>query len=415
MRAVFWSFATVIGMLAIAALIHLISVAPGIVGGITISELAPGCKPPDRVRASAGKLVAIDLREPGDGTRFVNVTPEAWAEQTISKLNSETNSARDLVVYVHGFRTSFPEARCAGENLQADLAWLPSYADSGGPDIFVFGWPGEFILFGSAQANAVRAGHYLGNALERLKNRRVILVSHSLGAEVVMTAAGDLPEPSPTPPLAGILLVEGAIPALSIRNWRSTLTETHPFIDYENAAHGKPPSEAFVETKSGEGRFVAAAARAAHLVVTAAAGDAVLSGLFAEHEKFVPSDSKRPIIFAEAGDDATGWITAQAVGIPFRTDPIDSHFEEPLPELTLPKQHSKFDDLPKIYLRDPTKVMNADDFKYEFNVVHPSYLEIPLSGEWWKILYDWHGVMNDEVVRRRILSDSWAFFNGQTN
>jgi pimeloyl-ACP methyl ester carboxylesterase len=321
MRAIVGSVAAVIAMLAIGALVHFMSVAPRIVGGITVSEIAPSCEPPERVRASAGKLVAIDLREPGDGTRFANVSREAWAEQTIEKLNSETNAARDLVVYAHGFLTDFREAGCAGENLRADLAWLPSYAESGGPDIFVFGWPGELISFGSAQANAVRAGHYLGSVLERLKNRRVILVSHSLGAEVVMTAAGDLPEPAPTPPLAGILLVEGAIPALSIRSWRSTLTETHPFTDFESAVQGKLPGEAFVETKSGEGRFVAAAARAAHLVVTAAAGDAVLSGLFAEHEKFVPSDSKGPIIFAEVGDDAARWITAQPFGVATRLAP----------------------------------------------------------------------------------------------
>jgi pimeloyl-ACP methyl ester carboxylesterase len=416
MRPAFWSFVLVIGMVIASFVLYVVSFIPGIVDvGIT-DGLAATCTPPESFPASAGNLVAADLREAGNPTRFINLPREAWVEQRMAELASETKSNRDLVVYVHGFRTSFTVAKCAGNNLRADLAGLPSYATSGGPDIFVLGWPGEFsvLSFGSAKENAIRAGHYLASVLEQVKNRRIILVSHSLGAEVVMTAAGDLPEPVPTPPLAGILLVEGAIPALSIRSWRSVLTETYPRTDAENAMEGKPPKAAFVEIQTGVGRFVSAATRASHLVVTTAGGDSVLANPFKLHETFLSSDKDRLMTPGEIGDDAGNWISAQAIGIPFRTGGIHRHYEQLVPDLEL-HEHSKFDDLPKIFPTDPWKVMNADDWDYEFKVEHPSYHEIPLSGDWWRLFKDWHGVMNDEVIRRRILSESWAFFDGKSS
>jgi pimeloyl-ACP methyl ester carboxylesterase len=415
MRAILRSFLAVIGMLVLGVLLHIVSFAFGIVGvGIT-NELASSCTPPQSVPTTAGKLVAIDLRQPSDGSLFESVPREAWIDQTVAKLAKETDPARDLVVYVHGFRTNFAEATCAGENLRADLAGLPEYDASGGPDVFVFGWPSEFslIFFQWARENADRAGHYLGGVLQQLKNRRVFLVSHSLGAEVIMTAAGDLPEPASTPPLAGMLLVEGAITALSIRSWQSTLTETSPHTDLENAMHGKPPSKAFVETQGGKGRFIEAAARAAHLAVTTAGGDGVLASPFKLNETLLPPDKNDPIIPGEVGDDTGNWIAAQAIGIPFPTSGIRRHFEKLLPDGELHKQ-SKFN-LPEIFPTDPWKVMYADDWYYEFKVEHPSFHEIPLTADWWKILYDWHGVMNDKAFRPRILTESWAFFTGQTN
>jgi pimeloyl-ACP methyl ester carboxylesterase len=415
MRAFFWSFVAVIGMAVLSFLFYIVSFTPGIVRVGVINELASDCTPPQSVPTSAGNLVAADLRQPSDGALFVSVPREAWIEQTVAKLAAETDSARDLVVFAHGFKTNFAEATCAGENLRADLAGLPEYAASGGPDVFVFGWPGEFslIFFQLARENADRAGHYLGGVLQNLKNRRVFLVSHSLGAEVLMTAAGDLPEPAPTPPLAGMLLVEGAIPALSIRSWRSTLTETYPRTDLENAMQGKPPHKAFVETQGGKGRFIEAAARAAHLAVTTAGGDGVLASPFKLNETLLPSDKNGPIIPGEVGDDAGTWIAAQAIGIPFPTSGIRRHYETLLPDGDL-RKHPNFN-LPEIFPTDPWKVMDADDWYYEFKVEHPSYHEIPLTGEWWKLVYDWHGVMNDKAVRHRILTESWAFFTGQAN
>jgi pimeloyl-ACP methyl ester carboxylesterase len=416
MREIIGSFLAVIGMLVFGFVLYVVSFVPSLMRVGVITTIAPKCTSPQHVPANVGKLIAADLRQPGDGSAFSTTSREAWVEQTVTRLNSETDSVRDLVVFAHGFRTGFGEATCAGENLRAALAGLPSYAASGGPDVFVFGWPGEFsiVSFGSARENATRAGHYLGGVLRGLKNRRIILVAHSLGAEVVMTAAGDLPDPAPAPQLAGMLLVEGAIPAVSIRKWRSTFTETYPRTDMENAAQGKPLGKPYVETEEGEpGRFVAAARRAAHLVVTTAGDDGTLGSAFKLNETFLPSDRKGPIIPGEVGDDTGNNITAQAIGIPFPTGAIHRHHEDLLPDLDIrEKSDAK---LPKIFPTNAWKVMTADDWDFEFKVEHASYHEIRLGGHWWRVLYDWHGVMNDEVVRHRILTESWAFFSGRAN
>ena len=373
---------------------------------------AQSCTLPQHAPANGGNLVVADLRQPGNGTLFSATPREAWIEKTIAKLRSETDSTRDLVVFAHGFRTRWMDATCAGEVLRTELAGLPRYAASDGPDIFVFGWPGEFSLwqFAAARDNAAYAGLYLRGVLQGLTGRRVILVAHSLGAEVVMTAAADLPEHDRTPPLAGMLLIEGAIPAVSIRNWRETFTETHPRADLENAIQSKP----YVETQVGKpGRFVAAAARAAHLVVTTAGEDITLADAFALNEIFLPSDLNGPIIPAQIGDDTGNRITAQAIGISFPTGKIHRHAEVLLPDLQ-PGRH--FDAGTLDYLpTDPWRVVNSDDWDFEFQVQHPSYHEIRLGGKWSRLLYDWHGVMNDEIMRHRILSESWAFFTGQAN
>jgi pimeloyl-ACP methyl ester carboxylesterase len=414
MRAILVFFIPII-MLAFSFVLFVVSYVPAYLRLGAIMETAQRCTLPQQVPANAGKLVVADLRQPGNGTLFSATPREAWIHKTIAKLRSETDSTRDLVVFVHGFRTNVMDATCAGEVLRTELAGLPGYAASDGPDIFVFGWPGEFgpLQFAAARDNAARAGLYLSGVLQGLTRRRVILVAHSLGAEVVMTAAADLPEHDRTPPLAGMLLIEGAIPAVSIRNWRETFTETYPRTDLENAFHGKPESKPYVETRVGKGRFVAAAARAAHLVVTTAGGDITLADAYALNETFLPSDLNGPIIPGEIGDDTGNRITAQAIGTPFPSGEIHRHAEVLLPDLP-PGQH--FDASTPDYLpTDPWRVVNSDDWDFEFQVQHPSYHEIQLRGQWSRLLYDWHGVMNDEIMLHRILSESWAFFSGQAN
>jgi pimeloyl-ACP methyl ester carboxylesterase len=428
MRVILVSFFAIIFMLAFSFVLFIVSYVPAGLRLAAITATAQSCTPPQHVPANAGKLVVADLRQPGNGTLFPAAPREAWIDKTIAKLRSETDSTRDLVVFAHGFRTSVMGASCAGEVLRTELAGLPAYALTDGPDIFVFGWPGEFWpwQFPAARDNAARAGLYLSGVLQGLTGRRVILVAHSLGAEVVMTSAADLPEHDRTPPLAGMLLIEGAIPAVSIRNWRSTFTETHPRADLENLIHHNAQSPPYVETSVGGGRFVPAAAKAAHLVVTTAGADIPLADAFALNERFLPSDRNGPIIPA---DRAGNQIEALAIGTPFPSGKIHRHFEEVLllpdlqkdfapvgqfrphlPPVTAPVT-SLFDDRPT----DPSQVLSSDDWDFEFQVEHLSYHEIRLGGQWSRLLYDWHGVMNDEIMRHRILSESWAFFTGQAN
>ena len=405
LERIFFALLSVTLMFALGLVFFVVTYVPAGLRLGAIMEMAPGCVPPQHVPANAGKLIVADLRQPGSGSRFSATPREAWIDKTTAKLRTETGSTRDLVVFAHGFLTGIVDATCAGEVLRTELAGLPAYAASDGPDIFVFGWPGELHLwqFAAARDNAALAGLYLSGVLQGLTGRRVILVAHSLGAEVVMTAAADLAKHDGTPSLAGMLLIEGAIPAVSIRDWRETFTETH-LLEPE-----RPP---FVETSVGSGRFVAAAAKAAHLVVTIAGGDIPLADAFALDETFRPSDQNRPMVVPENGPVG---IDAQAIGTPFPTGKIFRHAEDVLHTARQDSWQSG-SSLGYHPYEPKDVVVTSYDWVYEFQVQHPSYHEIRLDrGQWWRLLYDWHGVMNDEIVRHRILSESWAIFTGQAN
>jgi hypothetical protein len=171
MRSILQSiFTGLLLMSFILAFSFVLFVVPYVPAGLrlgAIMEMTSGCMPPQHVPANAGKLVVADLRQPGNGSLFSATPREAWIDKTTAKLRSETGSTRDLVVFAHGFLTGVVDATCAGEVLRTELAGIPAYATSDGPDIFVFGWPGEFHLwqFAAARDNAASAGLYLSGVL----------------------------------------------------------------------------------------------------------------------------------------------------------------------------------------------------------------------------------------------------------
>ncbi len=307
-----------------------------------------------------------------------------------------------------------------GQVLRSDLAGLPAYSAGDGPDIFVLGWPGEFLpwQFTPAQNNAAQAGRYLSGVLQALAGRRVILVAHSLGARVVMVALDGLPRRNP-PPVAGLLLIQGAIPAVSIRNWRSTFRETFPAAELADLRAGRPSRPPIEETESGVGRFVAAAERTAHLVVTVAGADIPLKNAFALNEALLPSDKNRPMILPQMGESPGDGPEARAIGAPFPTGNIYRSYEEVAPDTTKQFDPSSRDfdvEIPSLKPTDPSRVMSRSEWVFEFYVPHPSYREIRLDqGQWWRLLHDWHGVMKDTAMRNRILRESWEVFAAEPN
>lgn len=417
-RAIFVALLAVFIPLALAFVVLIVSNVPAGLRLAAMMATAKRCTPPEHVPANAGKLLVADLRLSGDGSRFSTTPYDAWLSETLARIRSETNSTRDLVVYVHGFRSDLASATCTGDVLRAELAALPAYVHGTGPDIFVFAWPGEFSpwQFTAAQSNATHAGPYLGDVLKGLAGRRIILVAHSLGSNVAMVAMTRLPATDGVPPVAGMLLIQGAIPAVSIRTWHSTYTLTHPSAELYDLRAGKQSNPPYVETAEGAGQFVAAAAKAAHLVVTTAGADIPLGNAFSINETFAPSDRNRPMIMPERGDSAGNGIDAQAIGTPFPSGRVTRFYDEVLPD---PLNNSKFDpqvgpQIPDMRPTDPSRVLNHNVWEFEFRVPHRSYHEIRLDrGQWYRVLYDWHSVMIDQAIRERILRESWAVFNQQ--
>lgn len=125
------------------------------------------------------------------------------------------------------------------------------------------------------------------------------------------------------------------------------------------------------------------------------------------------------MVLPQIGDSAGNAVGVQAIGYPFPTGEIYRSYEQVLPD---PKKRyephiRQFGaEIPDLRPTDPSRVLSRSEWVFEFHVPHPSYHEIRLDrGQWWKLLYDWHGVMNDAVMRHRILRESWAVFTGQVN
>ena len=385
-----------------------------------ITAFAEACIPPDQFPKSVGNLIVEDIRSNDDPTRFSNVRFEDLVKRASDNVAVRTGQDRDVVIYVHGFQTSLAEAECIGSVLRNELANVASYSGSVGPDVFVFGWPGEHgpFQFSEAQDSASRAGEYLAGILRRLPERRIILVAHSLGAAVVMRAAAGLPTEDGFPPLAGILLVEGAIPATSLRSWRSTYKLTHPAAEMGDLAMGVTPPPPYIEVASGRGVFVGAAVNAEHLVFTTAGDDIPLSNWFVIDEIFRPSTSSGPIIPPAEGGGFTDRIDRIAIGTPFPDDRIYRSYEEVMPdplENTIRNEFDARSELPSLRPTDPTRVLSRSEWTFEFHVPHPSHHEIRLDeGQWWRFFFDWHGVLKNPVVRNLILDESWRVFNRST-
>ena len=136
--------------------------------------------------------------------------------------------------------------------------------------------------------------------------------------------------------------------------------------------------------------------------MTIAGGDIPLADAFALDETFRPSDQNRPMVLPEYGPVG---IDAQAIGTPFPTGKIFRHAQEVLHNV---RPSGSWQSGPSLH-DEGDVVVTSYNWVYEFQVQHPSYHEIRLDrGQWWRLLYDWHGVMNDGIVRHRILSESWA-------
>ncbi len=420
MRPVLYAVLAVFGLLALSIAVNILANVPTGLRLAAITAMAESCMPPERFPGNAGKRVDVELRQEGSGTDFTATPIDTWVGDTSAKLRSETDPARDLVVYVHGFHTGMRDATCMGDVLRAELAGLPAYSAGEGPDILVIGWPGEFSAwkFTSAQDNATGAGRYLTGVLQALNERRVILIAHSLGAGVAMTALDGLTEGS-APPLAGLLLIQGAIPAVSIRNWRLTLHVTFPAAELDDIRAGKPLRSPIEETASGRGSFVTAAAKAEHFVVTIAGADIPLKNAFALSETFIPFDKNRPLIPPQIGEMIGDAVEVGAIGSPFPTGKIYRTYDQ-----VMPGPVNQFDphrreigaNIPSLKQPDDSRVMSRSKWVFEFDVPHRSYHELRLDeGQWWRLLHDWHGVMTNAEARHRILSESWAIFTATPN
>ncbi len=279
-----------------------------------------------------------------------------------------------------------------------------------GPDILVFIWPGEFgfVDFSGAQRNASRSAEYLSALLGRMTDRKLYLVAHSLGSKVLMEGLSGLPVPAPRRPVAGVLLVAGAIPATSVRNWSQTVTTRFPAAELQGRSAETGPVREHTE---GTGEYVAAASRAEHLVVTVASGDSVLGQLYSI-DRLLAGASTQPLVPPSLGAAPRTLPQNLAIGSPFPGNPIFVRFDQELKDPTVGSGRIEREKaVPRLQGPDPSRVIMSIEWRFDFHVPHPSYHELVLADIQWRPLVYWHAPLNDPTMRREIVARAWALFD----
>lgn len=410
LRAASFAVGSVLSILVAGLLLWILFELPAATQLVLSKSMAPSCVRPKRedVPPNAGTLTSATVREKDSGSALVAQSVGDWASATSASTGLRQSSTRDLVVYVHGFGTSPAEAICVGENLLAGLARLPQYQQQG-PDLLVFLWPGEFGLsdFSIAQSNASQAAAYLSSIVSPIVGRKRYLVAHSLGSKVLMESLSSMPGHLES--ISGVLLVAGAIPAVSVRKWSSTMTIRFPAAELGRPSESRP----IEEREEGVGEYVAAAARAKHFIVTISTGDGVLGRIYSLDRVSEDYRKKGPLVPPSEGELPGQQAQDLAIGSPFLTSPVFRKFDQVLPDPVGDRSRGT-DRVPRLQA-DPSRVMSSTVWEFNFNVPHPSYYELQLSEIRWSPLTYWHAPLNDPGMRHEILARAWARFGSSAS
>lgn len=233
-----------------------------------------------------GKTIQLDVgdRKSEESRTFRN-------DEEITELQETTlkNLGDRVVIWVHGFRTDAMEADCAGRAMDKALS------DQGlKADVIVFAWPSQFDLteFSIAESMADAAGSHLAELLNGLKDRKVSVVTHSLGARVALEAIRRA-EFEEQEQLNLLYMIQPAVPATSVRHATLDFTcipgESGEPIFYANfpTINGSSSCGVNGDTTRREfsGCYAEAILRVAVVKATFGDGDPVLGGPFALQHK----------------------------------------------------------------------------------------------------------------------------------
>jgi esterase/lipase superfamily enzyme len=139
----------------------------------------------------AGKLEIPTFGAPDPGKHFALIdrrplSEEAFTQQLANHISGRTGSNRDILLYIHGFNTSYDEARFR-------LAQIVQDGRFGGVAV-LFTWPatGSLLDYEAAKENATASRDALAKLLKELSTipgvGRVHLLGHSMGAWLAMEA-----------------------------------------------------------------------------------------------------------------------------------------------------------------------------------------------------------------------------------
>lgn len=347
-----------------------------------------------------------------------DVDPVAWSRRFLSQFVEKGTSGRDVIIYVHGYHTEFARLLILSRHIHSSIKDLERYETQRPEPLYVhFAWPGDFSLvrFSSAQNAASGSAQFLHALLDQLAStpgiERTIVIAHSLGAHVTMEAlyvayaAG-----TRDPIMDALVLVQGAIPAVSIRSWRSEIETRFPSLEvyslvYDDIEWPEPITTTY---ESGFGRYYFSSRLAKQLIVTTARWDESLRTWFAVDELHAPFERSRPNTMPVPGRIfPDGEVKVMAIGTPFPDNPVYDIWQpvkHPMADWRRSDRWDEFDR--RIELQpDPTEILLQSKVKYDFEIGHPNFHHVPLE-----LLIrptEWHSPLADEESRKDLLDEIW--------
>jgi pimeloyl-ACP methyl ester carboxylesterase len=239
-----------------------------------------------------------------------NVLPGAPGPAAGRDLDLERRSppARIIVIFVHGYETSqtlaLEHSNRLWQHIKESNAEFrkarPEIPETDSLALFAFLWKGDFggVNFSRAQHAAKATASSFADFLETVsleaKGAKIVVITHSLGAEVVLEALKSLPSLNGGTLVDSLILVQAAVPFYSVYRW----TVSTSMVGYD-----------LKTTEECSGQYATAISSTGQLLYTISGSDRVLGFSYLVHEMIDPSES--PCVIRD--------VAARALGRPVDT------------------------------------------------------------------------------------------------
>ena len=308
-----------------------------------------------------------------------------------------------VLIFVHGYNTSLPEALSNGTALRDHLVLidrrlreLPSDGvETSALTIYLFLWRGDLgpSNFATAQraadVSATSLTHFIAHVSQGLQGGKIVLMAHSLGVRVALEALRRVPVDS-------AVFVQGAVPVTSIYRWTATnvLSESSP-------------------VESCTGRYADVIRNAGHLLYTFTRDDSVLATWFSSKEWYLPHDEVcfLPIFDSQYSVVKSQAVRSRAIGSPFDTEGVLEAIGKPRPLEDRLSQSGARE--PGVLPKGPFLQDLAALYKFRFHLEHPNVERVDLStlrssgvrvADWHTPIFEKTGASVVELLWRRVLA-----------
>ena len=307
----------------------------------------------------------------------------SWIKHNSENIARLAVQGGDILVFVHGLDADMENALCAGRALWAEL---DREAPNLGTGLLIFDWPSVFgANFGMAQNMADDVAPYLKAVLEELPPGRTLVAAHSLGAQVLLSAAGGLNGK----PRKGLLLIQGAIPAAAIMHYNGTRKTYTPKSNEPTALRRCDYPGASSELIVGRGGYAPAILMFKRVVITQTNKDYVLRNIYTTDEIIDSRNYGIPMLSPDYRKGVRDQPKLQPVGAVWST-PFEHYYDsgtlDVVSELLERGENDEFDAI--VPLRD---LAPARCDSVTFKLDHPDavLLEIDSHRKDWKPVV-WH-------------------------